>query len=139
MDEIWLNYKTLGEEAERKHNYELAEAMWANAVLVSEMSWEKSRRLAFSLDRLGNALLKQHKLKLAELFLNRSWNIKAKLMNAPEIEKAVTLNLCAELRFKQGRHADAEYLCKSVWEIYVARLGKDHPTSIAAADTLAIV
>jgi hypothetical protein len=139
MDEIWLYYKTLGEEAERKHNYELAEAMWAMAVLVSQTGGEKSPRLAFSLDRLGNALLKQQKLKLAELFLSRSWNIKAKLMSAPEVEKAVTLNLCAELRFKQGRHADAEHLCKAVHEIYVARLGTDHPNSIAAANNLTTV
>lgn len=137
MERDWLSYKNQGEAAEAQHKYELAEAMWAMACILAEQYGEASPHLAFSLDRLGFAMMKQQQYKLAQYVLGRSWHIKTKLSQAPDLDKAVTVNLFAELYFHQGKYVDSKQLCKWVFDTYTANFGAEHPQTVGAANNLA--
>jgi tetratricopeptide (TPR) repeat protein len=132
MEESWQNYKTLGERATGSLNYPYAEAMWAMAVLISEEFGEKDPRYCFSIDWLSHVLLKQQKYALAERFLSRSWRLKTKVLGSSQLELARTLNTIAELYYLQGKYADAEQLCRRVYEVYVQQYGHDHPNTHTA-------
>jgi tetratricopeptide (TPR) repeat protein len=132
MEEHWQNYKTLGERATGSLNYPYAEAMWAMAVLISEEFGEKDPRYCFSIDWLSHVLLKQQKYALAERFLSRSWRLKTKVLGSSQLELARTLNTIAELYYLQGKYADAEQLCRRVYEVYVQQYGHDHPNTHTA-------
>ncbi|MBI2811739.1 MAG: tetratricopeptide repeat protein [Candidatus Melainabacteria bacterium] len=132
MEEAWQNYKTLGERATGSLNYPYAEAMWAMAVLIAEEFGEKDPRYCFSIDWLSHVLLKQQKYALAERFLSRSWRLKTKVLGSSQLELARTLNTIAELYYLQGKWADAEQLCRRVYEVYVQQYGHDHPNTHTA-------
>lgn len=132
MEESWQNYKTLGERATGSLNYPYAEAMWAMAVLIAEEFGEKDPRYCFSIDWLSHVLLKQQKYDLAERFLSRSWRLKTKVLGSSQLELARTLNTIAELYYLQGKWADAEQLCRRVYEVYVQQYGHDHPNTQTA-------
>ncbi len=132
MEESWQNYKTLGERATGSLNYPYAEAMWAMAVLIAEEFGEKDPRYCFSIDWLSHVLLKQQKYELAERFLSRSWRLKTKVLGSSQLELARTLNTIAELYYLQGKWADAEQLCRRVYEVYVQQYGHDHPNTHTA-------
>ncbi|CAN5457000.1 hypothetical protein BH10CYA1_BH10CYA1_27210 [soil metagenome] len=132
MEESWQNYKTLGERATGSLNYPYAEAMWAMAVLIAEEFGEKDPRYCFSIDWLSHVLLKQQKYALAERFLSRSWRLKTKVLGSSQLELARTLNTIAELYYLQGKWADAEQLCRRVYEVYVQQYGHDHPNTQTA-------
>jgi hypothetical protein len=132
MEESWQTYKTLGERATGSLNYPYAEAMWAMAVLIAEEFGEKDPRYCFSIDWLSHVLLKQQKYALAERFLSRSWRLKTKVLGSSQLELARTLNTIAELYYLQGKFADAEQLCRRVYEVYVQQYGHDHPNTQTA-------
>lgn len=132
MEESWQTYKTLGERATGSLNYPYAEAMWAMAVLIAEEFGEKDPRYCFSIDWLSHVLLKQQKYALAERFLSRSWRLKTKVLGSSQLELARTLNTIAELYYLQGKFADAEQLCRRVYEVYVQQYGTDHPNTQTA-------
>ncbi len=132
MEESWQNYKALGERATGSLNYPYAEAMWAMAVLIAEEFGEKDPRYCFSIDWLSHVLLKQQKYELAERFLSRSWRLKTKVLGSSQLELARTLNTIAELYYLQGKWADAEQLCRRVYEVYVQQYGHDHPNTHTA-------
>ncbi|HEY9732049.1 MAG TPA: tetratricopeptide repeat protein [Drouetiella sp.] len=132
MEESWQTYKTLGERATGSLNYPYAEAMWAMAVLIAEEFGEKDPRYCFSIDWLSHVLLKQQKYALAERFLSRSWRLKTKVLGSSQLELARTLNTIAELYYLQGKFADAEQLCRRVYEVYVQQYGQDHPNTQTA-------
>ncbi|HEY9678950.1 MAG TPA: tetratricopeptide repeat protein [Drouetiella sp.] len=132
MEESWQNYKNLGERATSSMNYPYAEAMWAMAVLIAEEFGEKDPRYCFSIDWLSHVLLKQQKYALAERFLSRSWRLKTKVLGSSQLELARTLNTIAELYYLQGKFADAEQLCRRVYEVYVQQYGHDHPNTQTA-------
>ncbi|MBS2001835.1 MAG: tetratricopeptide repeat protein [Candidatus Obscuribacterales bacterium] len=132
MEESWQTYKTLGERATGSLNYPYAEAMWAMAVLIAEEFGEKDPRYCFSIDWLSHVLLKQQKYALAERFLSRSWRLKTKVLGSSQLELARTLNTIAELYYLQGKFADAEQICRRVYEVYVQQYGPDHPNTQTA-------
>jgi hypothetical protein len=137
MELEWKKYKTLGEQAELEQRFDKAEAMCSMAALIAEHN--STVYLAFSLDRLSNSLLKQQKSDLALYFLRRSWHLKTKVLNSPDIDRAVTLNLMAEQCFKSRKLVEAQQLLKQVLEIYIASFGKDDRRTQAAAGNLDIL
>lgn len=139
MDDTWLNYKTLGERATAALNYQYAEAMWAMAVLVAEEFGEKDPRYCLSIDWLSHVLIKQQKYALAERFLSRSWRLKTKVLGSSQLELARTLNTIAELYYFQGKFADAEQLCRRVYEVYVQQYGHDHPNTATALSNVSLL
>jgi len=137
MESDWKKYKAFGEQAELEQRYDIAEAMWSMAALLAEHN--SNLYLAFSLDRLSNALLKQQKSDLAQYFLRRAWHIKTKVLNSPALDRAVTLNLMAEQCFKTKKLPEAEQLLKQVFDIYLASFGSGDRRTAAAAGNLDIL
>lgn len=139
MDEDWEKYKSFALQAESSNNFPIAEGMWAMCVLISEGFDQTDPRLPFSLDRLGHALLKQRKLKLAERFLTQSWNIRGTNPAQNGVEMASTANLLAELYFHEQRYQHAESLCQWVADLYEQCYGKEHQSTVTAVRNLTLV
>lgn len=126
MHDSWEKYRIQGEQAEAANNYPYAEAMWAMAVLVAQTFGEKDPRLPYSLDSLSRCLMRQQKFVIAENFLSRCWQIKTQVNPAPPLEIAATLNLVAELYFRQARYADSYSICQKVLQVYLGAYGETH-------------
>ena len=126
MYDSWEKYRIQGEQAETANNYPYAEAMWAMAVLIAQTFGEKDPRLPYSLDSLSRCLMRQQKFNIAENFLSRCWNIKTQVNPAPPLEIAATLNLVAELYFRQSRYADSLSICQKVLQVYQGTYGEDN-------------
>ncbi len=139
MDQDWDRYRILGEQAEANSNYPYAEAMWAMTVLIAQHFGDKDPRTPYSLDSLSRALMRQQKFTLAEHFLSKAWSIKTQVINASALEIATTMNLVAELYYRQGKYADAVQMCKKVYGIYQSAYGPTHPKTHEIAGNIAML
>jgi hypothetical protein len=139
MDQDWDRYRTLGEQAEASSNYPYAEAMWAMTVLIAQHFGDKDPRTAYSLDSLSRSLMRQQKFSLAEHFLSKAWTIKTQVIGASALEIATTMNLIAELYYRQGKYTDAIQMCKKVHGIYGSAYGPNHPKTHEIAGNIAML
>lgn len=139
MDQDWDRYRILGEQAEANSNYPYAEAMWAMTVLIAQHFGDKDPRTPYSLDSLSRALMRQQKYTLAEHFLSKAWSIKTQVINASALEIATTMNLVAELYYRQGKYADAIQMCKKVFGIYQSAYGPTHAKTHEIAGNIAML
>jgi len=139
MDQDWDKYRILGEQAEANSNYPYAEAMWAMTVLIAQHFGDKDPRTPYSLDSLSRSLMRQQKFTLAEHFLSKAWSIKTQVINASALEIATTMNLVAELYYRQGKYADAIQMCKKVYGIYQSAYGPTHPKTHEIAGNIAML
>lgn len=139
MDQDWDRYRILGEQAEASANYAYAEAMWAMTVLIAQHFGDKDPRAAYSLDSLSRSLMRQQKFTLAEHFLSKAWTIKTQVISASALEIATTMNLVAELYYRQGKYPDAIQMCKKVFGIYSSAYGPNHPKTHEIAGNIAML
>jgi tetratricopeptide (TPR) repeat protein len=139
MDQDWDKYRILGEQAEASANYAYAEAMWAMTVLIAQHFGDKDPRAAYSLDSLSRSLMRQQKFTLAEHFLSKAWTIKTQVISASALEIATTMNLVAELYYRQGKYPDAIQMCKKVFGIYSSAYGPNHPKTHEIAGNIAML
>ncbi|MBP6745878.1 tetratricopeptide repeat protein [bacterium] len=139
MDQDWDRYRILGEQAEASSNYPYAEAMWAMTVLIAQHFGDKDPRTPYSLDSLSRSLMRQQKFTLAEHFLSKAWTIKTQVINASALEIATTMNLVAELYYRQGKYPDAIQMCKKVHGIYNSSYGPNHPKTHEIAGNIAML
>lgn len=139
MDQDWDRYRILGEQAEASSNYPYAEAMWAMTVLIAQHFGDKDPRTPYSLDSLSRALMRQQKFTLAEHFLSKAWTIKTQVISASALEIATTMNLVAELYYRQAKYSDAIQMCKKVHGIYHGAYGPNHPKTHEIAGNIAML
>jgi tetratricopeptide (TPR) repeat protein len=139
MDQDWDRYRILGEQAEASSNYPYAEAMWAMTVLIAQHFGDKDPRTPYSLDSLSRSLMRQQKFTLAEHFLSKAWTIKTQVISASALEIATTMNLIAELYYRQGKYQDAIQMCKKVHGIYHSSYGANHPKTHEIAGNIAML
>ena len=139
MHDSWEKYRIQGEQAEAANNYPYAEAMWAMAVLVAQTFGDKDPRLPYSLDSLSRCLMRQQKFVIAENFLSRCWQIKTQINPAPPLEIAATLNLVAELYFRQARYSDSHSICQKVLQVYLGTYGENHPKTTELQSNMAML
>lgn len=139
MDQDWDRYRILGEQAEASSNYPYAEAMWAMTVLIAQHFGDKDPRTPYSLDSLSRSLMRQQKFTLAEHFLSKAWTIKTQVIGASALEIATTMNLVAELYYRQGKYPDAIQMCKKVHGIYGSAYGPNHPKTHEIAGNIAML
>lgn len=139
MDQDWDRYRILGEQAEASSNYPYAEAMWAMTVLIAQHFGDKDPRTPYSLDSLSRSLMRQQKFTLAEHFLSKAWTIKTQVISASALEIATTMNLIAELYYRQGKFPDAIQMCKKVHGIYHSAYGPNHPKTHEIAGNIAML
>lgn len=139
MDQDWDRYRILGEQAEASSNYPYAEAMWAMTVLIAQHFGDKDPRTPYSLDSLSRSLMRQQKFSLAEHFLSKAWTIKTQVIGASALEIATTMNLVAELYYRQGKYPDAIQMCKKVHGIYGSAYGPNHPKTHEIAGNIAML
>ncbi len=139
MDQDWDRYRILGEQAEASSNYPYAEAMWAMTVLIAQHFGDKDPRTPYSLDSLSRSLMRQQKFTLAEHFLSKAWTIKTQVISASALEIATTMNLVAELYYRQGKYQDAIQMCKKVHGIYQSSYGVNHPKTHEIAGNIAML
>ncbi|CAN5406079.1 hypothetical protein BH11CYA1_BH11CYA1_43430 [soil metagenome] len=139
MDQDWDRYRILGEQAEASSNYPYAEAMWAMTVLIAQHFGDKDPRTPYSLDSLSRSLMRQQKFTLAEHFLSKAWTIKTQVISASALEIATTMNLVAELYYRQAKYSDAIQMCKKVHGIYNGAYGPNHPKTHEIAGNIAML
>jgi tetratricopeptide (TPR) repeat protein len=139
MDQDWDRYRILGEQAEASSNYPYAEAMWAMTVLIAQHFGDKDPRTPYSLDSLSRSLMRQQKFTLAEHFLSKAWTIKTQVISASALEIATTMNLVAELYYRQAKYSDAIQMCKKVHGIYHSSYGPNHPKTHEIAGNIAML
>jgi hypothetical protein len=139
MNQEWDVYRSMGEQAETAGNYAYAEAMWAMASLICQQFGDLDPRVVLSLDSLGRCLVRQHKFRVAEYILGRSWHIKTQVSGATPPELNATLELVGEMYFREGKLQEAYPICKRVYEVYVSTHGPEHPKSKEFQNNLAML
>jgi hypothetical protein len=83
--------------------------------------------------------MRQQKFSLAEHFLSKAWTIKTQVIGASALEIATTMNLVAELYYRQGKYPDAIQMCKKVHGIYGSAYGPNHPKTHEIAGNIAML
>ncbi|MDX1986110.1 MAG: tetratricopeptide repeat protein [Candidatus Obscuribacter sp.] len=116
-----------GREAMDSGNYELAEALWSNALLEAEEFGESDERLIQTLQRLSETYIKQGKYRRAEKPARQILGTYEQLHGREHIKSGMAANTLAEIYHLQQKYGQAEPLYKMALSIKTKKLGASAP------------
>jgi tetratricopeptide (TPR) repeat protein len=135
--ESWKALFEAGGEAYRRANYIEAEREFAAAVKEAEAFGENDPRLPESLLGLAQSYRQQGRWGRAERLCLRAQPLLEKLHGHSDVKVARCLNERARIYHCLGLIDEAENLARRALGISEKALGKDHPDTAAAVETLA--
>lgn len=127
MDNDWRKLMEKGKEAMDSGNYELAEALWSNALLEAEEFGESDERLIQTLEGLLQAYLRQGKYRRAEKPARQILETYQQLHGREHIISGMAANTLAEIYHLQQKYGQAEPLYKMSLSIKTKKLGVSAP------------
>lgn len=133
----WELLRKIAEKKNQERNYLEAEAIWTAALAYFEPHGrEDPRRMAYTLDSLGDTYCFQDKNELAEPFYKRAIDIKSKSLGPDHVVVVRGMNTLARLYYQLNRFKDAEPLAKKCVDAYEKLMGSEHPEYATALHNL---
>lgn len=133
----WELLRKIAEKKSQEHNYPEAEAVWTAALAYFEPHAEHdARRMAYTLDSLGDTHCAQDKIELAEPFYKRAIEIKSKNLGPEHVVVVRGMNTLARLYYQLNRFKEAEPLAKKCVDAYEKMMGAEHPEYATALHNL---
>lgn len=139
MQAQWENLKLAANHAVGRGDFEAATESWIQALEVLDEVEDHDPRVALTLDRLADTLLKANKQEQAVPVLAYCVEVKEKVLGSDHIELANTLNSLAELYYSLGRYKEGMPLSEKIMTIYAQVFGKEHLGLAMIANYLALI
>jgi len=134
---VGIQYNNLAAAKRQQGDIEGAEAGYRKAVAIWTAAFSPDHPyIAFGHSSLGAVLISQQRYNDALLVLNDAYRIRVNLLPEDSADRANTRSLLGYCLFKMGRSDEGEQHMKSAYETLLAGMGKEHSTTLAAADRL---
>lgn len=133
----WELLRKIAEKKSEERSFPEAEAIWTATLAYFEPHADQDpRRMAYTLDSLGDVHCFQDKNELAEPFYKRAIEIKSKNLGPEHVVVVRGMNTLARLYYQLNRFKEAEPLAKKCVDAYEKLLGAEHPEYASALHNL---
>lgn len=139
LDSNWESLKLEANHAVGRGDFRAATDSWLKALESLDEVKDDDPRVALTLDRLADTLLKSDRKEEAIQVLESCVELKEKVLGADHIELANTLNNLAELYYSLGNFEKGMPLSHRIMSIYAQVFGREHLGLAMIATFLALV
>ncbi len=127
MDTRWDKLRATAEQAQQEGMFEFAETNWIAALEEAEDFGDSDRRLAYTLERLGECLWHQGKLTDAASHCKRVLKMYEKVLGPDHIDVACFAGNLAMIYHARKEYDKAEIYYKKALKIKKGSMDADHP------------